>query len=87
MVSYCGTDSTTGRYFSFISRNFDPEQGCAAHAFGKFFFEKLVKVQLKLSFLSGHKLLSLVSLESSLEITAAMEKAFKQGFSSVVSFF
>ncbi|CAG5089499.1 Oidioi.mRNA.OKI2018_I69.PAR.g12237.t1.cds [Oikopleura dioica] len=57
MVSYCGTDSTTGRYFSFISRNFDPEQGCAAHAF--------------------------VSLESSLEMTSAMERAFKQGFSSV----
>ena len=30
-------------------------------------------------------MLSLVSLESSLEMTSAMEKAFKQGFSSVVS--
>ena len=36
LVSYCGTHPSADRYFAFISRNFDPEQGCAAHSFGKF---------------------------------------------------
>jgi len=56
LISYCGTHPTAERYFAFISRNFDPEEGCAAHAF--------------------------VSQNSTLNITSAMEKAFKQGFSS-----
>jgi len=56
LVSYCGTHPSADRYFAFISRNFDPDQGCAAHAF--------------------------VSQTSTLPITSAMEKAFKQGFSS-----
>jgi len=56
LISYCGTHPTAERYFAFISRNFDPEEGCAAHAF--------------------------VCQNSTLEITSAMEKAFKQGFSS-----
>ena len=43
LISYCGTHPTAERYFAFISRNFDPEEGCAAHAFGKLIYDTIIK--------------------------------------------